>query len=1007
MESERISFLTMVALTQELLIDAGGWQAMREARALHESGRVAEAVYDPPLLRGRVGEVRCGLRILSKTEMENLCSCLESRRGLICAHSLAVGLEVLKPAQRNQQMPQNRPAAPPPKSEAPPLPLYAGQGMPEVELHVILPPNFAASWQRGQITAAVEAAWAGSRKPLASLPANRRWSAEAADVVLTEALLRLGGGRLLSALNLDREQFSTLLDALTGHPRLSFGRKDVALVREEGLRPHLHLEMQADGALRLATRPWPSGELLLGKDAAWLLVTGEFVAIAPGLPAAYFPVLSNSVTIPAEGVAGFIQRELPMLSGPFDLTGLEALPEIPVPQMRAEIPVHMVLEGSLNALVAKIHAPLPPSSHVLTELQTAGFAGPDRNGEWMLKGEAKILSFFAAQLSRWQQRWHVEVGERFQHVTRQVERLEPKLEIRSSGERWFDLSAELVTASGDRVSSAEVQQLLQAGQNFLKRRGGKVVVFNPDQLDDFSQLLRDSQPEQRSPGIYRLDRRQAGALRLFSKECGIPVQGDSAWRQWTPEESLAELPSTLGEALRDYQKHGAAWMRFLAQNGFGGILADEMGLGKTLQALTFLRTLHGSGPSLVICPSTLLFNWEAEAARWAPELRVLRLDGPRRIQRFGDIQAANLVLTSYPLLRLDVDSLRREKFAAVILDEAQNIKNPDSQVARAASALQAAHRFALTGTPVENSVRDLWSVMHFLMPGYLGSRKDFHERFAAPISGQPSGPEQQRLARRVRPFLLRRTKAQVAAELPRKLDQVLWCELSGPQREIYDQLATATRRQLSELAGSKDQKKARMVMLTALLRLRQAACDVRLLGLEQTPEPADCSGKMSVLEELLAEVAEGGHRVLVFSQFVTMLGNIRQELDAGGVDYCYLDGQSRDRALQVQRFQAGQALAFLISLKAGGTGLNLTAADTVIHFDPWWNPAVEAQATDRAHRIGQTKVVTSYKLIARGTVEEKILALQERKKAVIAATLASEQPMMEGLTLDEIQELLE
>ena len=243
--------------------------------------------------------------------------------------------------------------------------------------------------------------------------------------------------------------------------------------------------------------------------------------------------------------------------------------------------------------------------------------------------------------------------------------------------------------------------------------------------------------------------------------------------------------------------------------------------------------------------------------------------------------------------------------------------------------------------------------------------------------------------------------------MPEKLEQVVWCELAGPQREIYTKLAETTRRQLSELSGAADQKKSRMVMLTALLRLRQAACDARLLGMENPPEDAEASAKLDMLEELIQEAVDGGHRVLVFSQFVTMLGHIRSRLEAADITYCYLDGQSRDRAEQVQKFQAGQTPVFLISLKAGGTGLNLTAADTVIHFDPWWNPAVEAQATDRAHRIGQKKVVTSYKLIARGTVEEKILTLQAKKKSMIAATIESEQPMMDGLTLQEIQSLLE
>jgi SNF2 family DNA or RNA helicase len=508
-----------------------------------------------------------------------------------------------------------------------------------------------------------------------------------------------------------------------------------------------------------------------------------------------------------------------------------------------------------------------------------------------------------------------------------------------------------------------------------------------------------------------MDRAQAGVLDGFAAENGVPVGGETRWRDWAgAARNLERLtPIALGSldsTLRDYQKHGVYWLHFLAQNGFGGILADEMGLGKTLQALAFIRTLAGQGPSMVICPSSLIFNWRAEAARWTPELRVLALDGPRRADDFCKIEKADVVITSYPLLRRDVDVYRGQEFSAVILDEAQHIKNPESQNAQSASALKARHRFVLTGTPVENSVRDIWSLMNFLMPGYLGTRAEFRERYENAIQSSLGGPEQRRLTARIRPFLLRRTKQQVATEIPDKLEQVAYCELTDTQRTIYTELTKATKQQLSELSGQKDQGKARMVMLTALLRLRQAACDVRLLGLERPPGEEESSAKLDLLEELLSEAIDGGHRVLVFSQFVTMLGHIQSRLDGLGVEYCYLDGQTRDRAGQVGKFQTGSAPVFLISLKAGGTGLNLTAADTVVHFDPWWNPAVEAQATDRAHRIGQKRVVTSYKLIARDTVEEKILNLQTRKRAVIAATLESEQPLMEGLSMEEIQGLL-
>ena len=415
----------------------------------------------------------------------------------------------------------------------------------------------------------------------------------------------------------------------------------------------------------------------------------------------------------------------------------------------------------------------------------------------------------------------------------------------------------------------------------------------------------------------------------------------------------------------------------------------------------FIRNIRGK--HLVVCPSSLVFNWQREAERFVPELKTIAVTGPDRQNALR--QPADVYVTSYPLLRRDAGLYRDMEFETVILDEAQHIKNPDSQNSQAASTLRSRYRFALTGTPIENSIRDIWSLMNFLMPGYLGKREDFRDRYERAIEGEPGGPTHRRLIQRLRPFILRRTKREVLKELPDKIEQVAYCELSAGQRALYSQIAQSTRRQLSELAGSADRNRARMTMLTALLRLRQACCDERLLKPEGEPE--EVSGKVEMLLELIEEALDGGHQVLVFSQFATMLRLLRDALNAADIATCHLDGQTKERSKEADRFQAGDAQVFLISLKAGGTGLNLTAADTIIHFDPWWNPAVEAQATDRAHRIGQKRVVSSYKLIARDTVEEKILALQQRKKAVIAASLESEEPMMEALTFDEIRELIE
>jgi SNF2 family DNA or RNA helicase len=436
---------------------------------------------------------------------------------------------------------------------------------------------------------------------------------------------------------------------------------------------------------------------------------------------------------------------------------------------------------------------------------------------------------------------------------------------------------------------------------------------------------------------------------------------------------------------------------------------------------------------LIVCPTSLVFNWVAEAKKFTPELKVLALQGPDRHGCFEQIQSHDIVVTSYALIRRDADRYRELEFDTVALDEAQHIKNRQSLNAQAVKAVRARQRIVLTGTPLENSVLDLWSIFDFLMPGYLGTAQDFRERYELPIANEKDAKAQARLARRLRPFMLRRLKAEVASDLPAKLEQVSFCELTPDQRSVYQQVIEASRKEVLEAVGAQGVAKSRMVVLTALLRLRQVCCDLRLLKLENrsdgvlecgsdvkagpplqpppTPSlpsaPSSSSGKMDMFGELLEEVIDGGHRVLVFSQFVGMLTLLKEKLAAEGIEFCYLDGSTTDRAGVVERFQTNAAVpVFLISLKAGGVGLNLTGADIVVHFDPWWNPAVEDQATDRAHRIGQTKVVTSYKLITRDTVEEKILTLQNRKREIIRATIGGEEEFAAALNWEEIQELL-
>jgi SNF2 family DNA or RNA helicase len=523
--------------------------------------------------------------------------------------------------------------------------------------------------------------------------------------------------------------------------------------------------------------------------------------------------------------------------------------------------------------------------------------------------------------------------------------------------------------------------------------------------------------------------------------------------------------------LRGYQRDGLGWLEFLRHFGIGGILADDMGLGKTIQVLAMLDDRYhqppppeapspppdggGEGaaekhPTLIVVPRSVIFNWIDEAARFTPTLRVQAYTGADRHALRAAFAEQDVIVTSYGLMRRDAAELRHHGFDYVVLDEAQAIKNPLSQAARAARLLKARHKLALTGTPVENHLGDLWSIFEFLNPGMLGSAAMFAqvlrnggEDEPAPAEGAPGTPgtpgpatetgaaTQQgvpgtaqpvtlrpprtgrnglsaaaagQLARALRPFILRRTKKQVLTELPEKTEQTILCTMEPPQRLVYDQLLAHYRTSLLQKVDQRGLSRCSVMVLEALLRLRQAACHPALIDPQRSAEP---SAKMDVLLERVEDLIDEGHKALVFSQFTSMLALVRAELDKRGVVYEYLDGQTRKRRQHVQRFQTDpNCPLFLISLKAGGLGLNLTAAEYVFILDPWWNPAVEAQAIDRAHRIGQTRHVFAYRLICQDTVEQRIAELQRQKKQLADAIVGGQENLLRTLTRDELEWLL-
>ncbi|MCG5510450.1 DEAD/DEAH box helicase [Ectothiorhodospira lacustris] len=591
-------------------------------------------------------------------------------------------------------------------------------------------------------------------------------------------------------------------------------------------------------------------------------------------------------------------------------------------------------------------------------------------------------------------------GWRIKHVQGDAPRLlrADALQARvEEGQGWFDLRFDL-EVDGRRIPLLPLVTHLLADYVpgtlpetlWLPMEGGQYVRVAREQIEPVLQTLVDLHDhlsaDQDELRLSRLD-----APRVL--ELGpIPVKGgegiERLARQLAHFDGLrtVPLPPEFVGRLRPYQQHGLDWMQFLREHELAGVLADDMGLGKTVQTLAHLMVEKAAGrltrPSLIVAPTSLLSNWRREAAQFCPALKTLVLHGVDRKSHFDTLDDYDLIFTTYPLLPRDSKRLLEQHFSHLILDEAQQIKNPRAQAAQVVRRLQADHRLCLTGTPMENHLGELWAQFDFLLPGFLGTQELFTRNYRTPIEKHGDGEKLQRLTRRITPFMLRRTKDVVARELPEKSELLRSTPIGGKQAALYESIRLAMEKKVRDAIAQKGLARSQITILDALLKLRQVCCDPRLLpealrggGGKKVP-----SAKLEMLMEMLPELISEGRRVLLFSQFTTMLGLIEQELAPTGITYTKLTGQTRKREEVISRFCDGHVPLMLISLKAGGVGLNLTQADTVIHYDPWWNPAVEAQATDRAHRIGQDKPVFVYKLITENTVEEKILALQARKQ---------------------------
>lgn len=568
-------------------------------------------------------------------------------------------------------------------------------------------------------------------------------------------------------------------------------------------------------------------------------------------------------------------------------------------------------------------------------------------------------------------------------------------------------------AGEETIGFDEVYDTIQSGEKYSRIRSLGFVEYPAQDIYAIMRAFNSFDVYRNPDNKFIVKTYRAGLineLKNLNVELVLSEDFENFWKQmstFSTSEDL-KLPEGINAEFREYQTKGFGWLWFMYKYGLNGILADDMGLGKTLQALAVIQKAKeedGPAPTLVICPTTVVFNWESEIQKFAPTLSCMKLAGVERKQFFKEIPNHDIVITSYALVRRDIAKLKEYNFRYVILDESQNIKNAMSQTAQAVKKLQASHKLALSGTPIENKLEELWSVFDFLMPGFLFSVADFNSRYVNPIMERQDKTVEKRLKLQIYPFILRRMKRDVAKDLPDKVENIAYCELTDEQRDFYLQVLDSTKEELFKSIEQNGLEKSRLSIFSALLRLRQICCHPRLYDKENVKNIMK-SGKFEKLKAMLEEIIGEGHRILLFSQFVDMLDLIKGWLEREGIPYEYLTGKTKDRQGAVERFNSTPSIPiFLISLKAGGTGLNLTGADYVIHYDPWWNPAVEDQATDRAYRIGQTKKVFVYRLITKNTVEEKIQKLKTVKRNLVDSVISVDRNIVKSLTMDDIREI--
>jgi superfamily II DNA or RNA helicase len=994
---------------RSFLLELAGGLVYQQGERLFETGAVTAVQWERPILSGTVKGVEetyaPKLNLRSTVFAVNHCTCIDGRRRKVCAHAVAIALyyEALQREQANAARPHpDFVPEPEPEPEAP-----QPRGLRSIKLAddgdklrmlVLLPPNFEVAAERDAIVVKLDAAAGREVLPLNQLSPTRSFQVSAPQLAAMALVESWCGGKLASLLQLTGGRLRRLLDLLVDQPTIYWLKKPNAPIEWQGRQlPGVHEFLQTSSAQEAA------------EDAAQQAEDVP-VAVAEKSPRPSFnrniSLREKSKPNPRRIAEARVQNQWKARAGDYPVAQSVADSMASYPANR------LVVDGSPNFIAMRLPAAGADDSiqPLRNLLKAEGFLLEPSNRKWWLRDRHKTLNFLAAHWKALKEQWRALFTDSFEAKLAHVELSELSIETQEEGGR-FALDVTL-SKGGDEMA---LRRAIATGRSYVEgdAADGKITLLDQSSVARLHQIERAVSGQADRPFTptfsKRLETQELVDVEDLLDEMVEGWQPPQAWqaRSGALKQIAALEPAPVRPAfdaiLRTYQRIGVAWLWHLYRHDLGGILADEMGLGKTLQALALIECIRSTQvealPALVVCPASLVENWMREAGRFVPGLTLAKHHGSKRAKEPVLLEEVDIVITSYGTLRQDVELLATMDWSVVVGDEAQHIKNRRSQNAKSLTRLHSKGRFLLTGTPVENSLDDLLSLFSFLMPGYLS-------KAAGKLSAEDRTWHAQRQAQRAAAYILRRTKKEVAPELPDKIEKTFFCELGAKQTRFYQDTLEKTRREIfnMEMAGA-NAGRVQFAAFTELLRLRQACVDPRIID-EQFP--AAESAKLAAFDEVLDECLDAGSRILVFSSFVSALQLLAEHLSAKGHRFCYLDGKTKNRLAMCDTFNQDPGIpVFLISLKAGGTGLNLTGADTVVHYDPWWNPAAEAQATDRAHRIGQEKVVTSIKLIAANTVEEKVLELQAKKTEILKELFDESEAANAKVSLDDIKSLLE